>query len=1120
MRTTAALATLLFLTATVTLAPASTPVAPVTERLVAAQRTIEEVEWQHRLWPSENARAKPSLSEVLSDRQMRGKVDDTLRQLSLLQARWGYTLTPALLQAELDRMARDTRDPAQLAALWQNLHNDADLIGASLVMPRLIEPLIRRYYARDRELHNDVRTRAERERLALINHVDPKSLGVVTLSIDYLFSGGPKTTTQSGQVVLDAQGWNALVSRLSAMWPGNGDSPSPASLPLHQWSPLREASNSFYSVSLTDKGDGRLRVVSASWPKRSFDTWWSNMRDQFSPYALTLERGLRLPVIATNSNDSASPAPSGPTTGACDDDHWTEMRSSLPISRQYHTAVWTGSEMIVWGGQELDYLDSGERYTPATDSWAPVSKLGAPSARYLHVAVWTGSEMIVWGGSDATTAFSTGARYNPSTNQWQSTSLANAPAAASYATAVWTGSEMIVWGGVDFAGSSLGSGGRYAPSTDSWSLTNSAGAPSPRSRHTAVWTGSRMIVWGGIGGGTTGAQYDPSSDSWFQTSLVNAPPARAYHTAVWTGTEMLIYGGDAGRPYGRYNPVTDSWRRFSGGPLLQKHVAVWSGREMLVFGSNNASSASVGAAYDPGAGEWRTLNPNLQPEAGVAHTAVWTGSEMIVWGGSILFNQTANPNDDGGRYNPTTDTWRLLRYTSAPDDRRGHTSVWTGNELLVWGGSFDNGWWYDGGEYIPSTDTWASITDFGAPEPRNDAPAVWTGLEMIVWGGDAVSTVLSSGGRYDPITGTWSSTGYSPGVPLARRGHTTVWTGLEMIVWGGEDVSLSAIGGGSRYDPNTDLWQEVSATDAPGARRQHSAVWTGSRMIVWGGSDTGCNCLLDSGALYDPVADSWLTVNPNNAPLARQHHDAIWTGSRMIVWGGGVPGGGRYDPVTNSWGLMSSVNAPTTPDGAAVVWAKTPGVMLVWGGGPSSPMPRDLAIYDPQNDSWSIGTSVGAPSGRRSFAAAWDDGGSSLLIWGGSGPFNAGSHTGSIFYLAPTAAALQQNTPRITMDKPSSTTVRVSWPAVPAATAYDVLAGNVSTLLSSGGDFSVSTTVCLADNQGATYFIDSSASPSGSGQWYLARAINCAGNSTYDTLGGSQVGLRDAEIAVSAGACP
>ena len=78
MRTTAALATLLFLTATVTLAPASTPVAPVTERLVAAQRTIEEVEWQHRLWPSENARAKPSLSEVLSDRQTRGKVDDTL----------------------------------------------------------------------------------------------------------------------------------------------------------------------------------------------------------------------------------------------------------------------------------------------------------------------------------------------------------------------------------------------------------------------------------------------------------------------------------------------------------------------------------------------------------------------------------------------------------------------------------------------------------------------------------------------------------------------------------------------------------------------------------------------------------------------------------------------------------------------------------------------------------------------------------------------------------------------------------------------------------------------------------------------------------------------------------
>ena len=35
---------------------------------------------------------------------------------------------------------------------------------------------------------------------------------------------------------------------------------------------------------------------------------------------------------------------------------------------------------------------------PATDSWAATSTTNAPSARDFHKAVWTGSEMIVWGG--------------------------------------------------------------------------------------------------------------------------------------------------------------------------------------------------------------------------------------------------------------------------------------------------------------------------------------------------------------------------------------------------------------------------------------------------------------------------------------------------------------------------------------------------------------------------------------------------------------------------------------------------------------------------------------------------------------------------------------------------
>ena len=108
--------------------------------------------------------------------------------------------------------------------------------------------------------------------------------------------------------------------------------------------------------------------------------------------------------------------------------------------------------MIVWGGWQGSgmYLNSGGRYNPSTDSWTATTTSNAPDARIGPSAVWTGSEMIVWGGSffDGTFHyFNTGGKYNPITNSWTATSTTIAPAAREGHTAVWSGSEMIIWGG-------------------------------------------------------------------------------------------------------------------------------------------------------------------------------------------------------------------------------------------------------------------------------------------------------------------------------------------------------------------------------------------------------------------------------------------------------------------------------------------------------------------------------------------------------------------------------------------------------------------------------------------------------------------------------------------------
>ena len=181
-----------------------------------------------------------------------------------------------------------------------------------------------------------------------------------------------------------------------------------------------------------------------------------------------------------------------PDGNSCVDDTWTATAGE-PDGRDNHTAVWTGTEMIIWGGGGFG-MNTGGKYNPSTDTWTPTNTMNAPQARSEHTAVWTGTEMIIWGGSPIT---NTGGRYNPGTDTWTATSITNAPAARFNHAAVWTGTEMMIWGGWDSINTFFDTGGRYNPNTDTWTAISITNAPIGRYNHTAVWTGSEMIVWGG-----------------------------------------------------------------------------------------------------------------------------------------------------------------------------------------------------------------------------------------------------------------------------------------------------------------------------------------------------------------------------------------------------------------------------------------------------------------------------------------------------------------------------------------------------------------------------------------------------------------------------------------------
>ena len=90
-------------------------------------------------------------------------------------------------------------------------------------------------------------------------------------------------------------------------------------------------------------------------------------------------------------------------------------------------------------------MADGAVYDPATDSWIGLATDNAPSAREKHAVVWTGSEMVVIGGEGVSGALEDSHAYNPATDTWRP--LNGSVGARSGSTAVWTGSRILVFGG-------------------------------------------------------------------------------------------------------------------------------------------------------------------------------------------------------------------------------------------------------------------------------------------------------------------------------------------------------------------------------------------------------------------------------------------------------------------------------------------------------------------------------------------------------------------------------------------------------------------------------------------------------------------------------------------------
>jgi hypothetical protein len=363
---------------------------------------------------------------------------------------------------------------------------------------------------------------------------------------------------------------------------------------------------------------------------------------------------------------------------------------------------------------------------------------------------------------------------------------------------------------------------------------------------------------------------------------------------------------------------------YYGAPVGAVLVSLFSPDAALVAGGYRQFMSTAVPAWVNGS----TVNV---PTARSGHSSVWSGQAMIVWGGTAGGSSYVA---SGGLYDPNTDAWTTLSSVSAPTARAYHTAVWTETQMIVWGGKGSSGNLGTGGRFNPSANTWSAVATSGAPSARMGHIAVWTGSKMLVWGGLDSSGLLNDGALYDPVLNQWSALTL-PSAPEGRMNAVAVWAGDRMIVWGGTGEAGDLNTGGQLVFTNglPAHWLATTTAGAPFARLGHTAIWTGDRVIVWGGLSGGVP--LDDGGVYCASCDEWKGVSSTNAPLPRYDHAAVWTGTEMLIAGGANVGGALstsagYDPSTQQWRPLSNVGNPAARSQLGAVWTGTE--ILVFGG--------------------------------------------------------------------------------------------------------------------------------------------------------------------------------------------
>jgi hypothetical protein len=339
--------------------------------------------------------------------------------------------------------------------------------------------------------------------------------------------------------------------------------------------------------------------------------------------------------------------------------------------------AWTGEELVVWGGitvqgpptddelpERIEGLHrDGAALDRATDRWRTLAD-SPLSPRVEPAFAWAEDRLFVWGGADADNhPLADGAAYVPADDRWEP--LPPAPFDGRVgAAAVWTGEELLILGGF-VPGGLPGVGdpperardaGAFDPDEGTWRMLT---PPPEEFEFTTfpdhLWTGERLIMWQG----TRGAAYDPERDTWqlLDPDARLRAPGPTVVAAIGPGRVAVVGARPADAPRapgivydlddGLVEAISAMGPRWPGVPprliTAGEHVVA-----LPAVTPEEQQRAPAPVVWDVRAGVWRELPPELGSRS--AYALAWTGEEVLVWGGS----DGEGSRSDGIRWQPTS----------------------------------------------------------------------------------------------------------------------------------------------------------------------------------------------------------------------------------------------------------------------------------------------------------------------------------------------------------------------------------------------------------------------------------------------------------------------------------